>query len=131
MSVLRALSTPKRRDYYCDAGLKSLMISLDGDIYPCHLFFANDNYNFGNVNQIDLFNNESYNRITASLHGARKSKLFCCNNCSVQEFCTECPASILVQEKNVERGQLTERCSRIFSKVQMGFESVLDKYTTL
>lgn len=76
----------------CQAGRKSISISPDGNIYPCHYFYI-DKINKLELDRINkdimIFNKHLYKKKNSS-----------CNNCWLRNICNQCPATIVLYNKN-------------------------------
>lgn len=86
--VLKGIKT----DYICPAGTKSLTISYNGDIYPCHLLMKEE-YKISNVNKFNI--NEIRNHLKE--FSSRYGSIFKhtdgeCNDCWIKNFCIGCIA---------------------------------------
>lgn len=74
----------KMGDTYCGAGIRSIAIDTNGDIYHCHRFVGDNNYKLGNIvegvdkNDIINMQMEYYNRL---------NKLCDCKDCWAFNLC--------------------------------------------
>lgn len=68
--------------YICNAGIGTLSVSIDGDIYPCFMFTNEDALRLGNISDDNVFFNES---CLQSLY-----KLATFNNKTTNSTCREC-----------------------------------------
>ena len=104
--VLKGIKT----DYICPAGTKSLTISYNGDIYPCHLLME-DKYKISNVNNFKTEeikeHLEKFNLKYKEMFKHTKGK---CTDCWIRYFCIGCIAKFrLVTSKNPEFCKLTKK----------------------
>ncbi len=67
----------------CGAGSEYLAITPEGDIYPCHQFVGNEEFNMGNVNT--GLSGEKLNIDFANAHVYNKDK---CNECWAKFYCS-------------------------------------------
>lgn len=71
-----------KRQTGCGAGVEYIVVTPEGDIYPCHQFVGKDDYYMGNVNEISLHNN--IKSIFSSNTLANKEE---CQKCWARNFC--------------------------------------------
>ncbi|MDI9394822.1 MAG: radical SAM protein [Euryarchaeota archaeon] len=70
------------KSYFCGAGLRMLSVDISGNIYPCHGFIGNDQFNFGNV--YTCLDKSKLKHFLDRIHIANKSK---CLSCVARNFC--------------------------------------------
>jgi|GluameStandDraft_1065615.scaffolds.fasta_scaffold28419_2 radical SAM additional 4Fe4S-binding domain len=77
--------------YICDAGVSTLSVSVNGDLYPCFMFTDLENYRLGNIFDENLFESERLiNKITAIREFSDKDKNEECKNCYIKNLCNSC-----------------------------------------
>ena len=90
----------------CKAGIASIYITPNGDIFPCQAYYASKNRYMGNISNMDNF--WLTHHITTLDYPNRFSKV--CDNCMFYRYCgAKCPGSNLLMTDD-ERGITTIRC---------------------
>ncbi len=75
-------SSAKQNSFFCGAGTSMISIDISGNIYPCHGFVGDDQFNMGNINAGINFN--KLKRFVDHIHLANKNECF---NCIARDFC--------------------------------------------
>lgn len=77
--------------YVCDAGLGTLSVSIDGDVYPCFMFTNQETMRLGNVKDNDIFRSDHFKKVMNRLiNFSIKSNNEECNNCFIKSLCNGC-----------------------------------------
>ncbi len=88
---LSALVTHQSQPYLCPAGLSSLVVFADGEVYPCYRLMHAD-LRIGRVDDPDLFKTERFQAIRAKFDGyAKRGRQQCCG-CWARNLCRMCIA---------------------------------------
>ena len=91
-------------DIKCDGGLKTLMVSSGGDLYPCseYAYFSDGrqrnkgvNLISDDLNAIKKFVQRKYVRFNAKMRALAKKKFTTCQNCKYRVSCAPCPLANL------------------------------------
>lgn len=106
LSVLRKLLGKGNYKICCDAGSGSFAISPTGTIIPCHFFMGHNEYLMGQLPKTNLANKETLD-INYIFRNTDKRISDDCSDCWIRDLCAECPASILIQNKE----KINESCS--------------------
>lgn len=77
-------------DYLCYAGLTSLSVSINGDVYPCFMFTDDEQFCMGNIYDEDLFNQPNYKEIRRRLINYTKNSISKCKDCFIKNSCFGC-----------------------------------------
>ena len=88
--IIKIIRKKKVQSYLCNAGINSLSVSTEGDIYPCYVFNGIDEFKMGNVYDDNTFNNDEYISTKNRLLNNYKSKIDKCRNCFVRNICKVC-----------------------------------------
>ena len=91
------------QDTFCSAGINSLTIDDNGDVWPCHRYISNEKYNMGNIFQSSELDeiNTKFSTIKEELLSIRKDKINECNQCIAQFWCEKCIGSYLGKNKPI------------------------------
>lgn len=88
-SIVQALLYKKRKEM-CLVGDHTVAISVDGDIYPCHLNTGMKNVSLGNIKGTHIFNSkEEYSKKFPYLKSIRKQNI-ACESCWAKGLCGGC-----------------------------------------
>lgn len=78
-------------DYICSAGVGTLSVSVNGDIYPCFMFTDMDDVVLGNVSNPNVFKSSNYiSRLQKIQNFNFKYTNKKCKNCFINTLCTSC-----------------------------------------
>lgn len=100
-SIVNALLYKKSKEM-CLVGDHTVAISVDGDIYPCHLNTGMKNVSLGNINENNIFNQkEYYIEKFPYLQSIRKDNASCMS-CWAQRLCGGCTYKWFFDEKKKE-----------------------------
>lgn len=97
----------------CSAGNREILISYNGDLYPC-IAFMNSKNKLGNIMEIESLNNLNSNESNNQhqLDGIINSQLYKdCKDCKVNLFCWTCPGEF--EELKHNELAFKDRCSKI------------------
>lgn len=84
-------------DYICSAGIGTLSVSVEGDVYPCFMFTDMKDVLLGNVNDENLFISKKYIDRLQKMHDFNlKLNNDKCNKCFINTLCTSCLGSNLL-----------------------------------
>ena len=72
----------QENNYICNAGIGTLSVSVEGDIYPCFMFTNEEALKLGNISDDNIFFNDHF------IHSL--NKLSCFNNKTINSTCKEC-----------------------------------------
>lgn len=114
--IIRLLNTYFSNYYcasFCDAGLKQYTIAMNGDIYPCQLFFSSKENKLGNIN--NLINKEMH-----LFQRKYKKEFDKCKKCGYRRFCQTC----LCKVDEIERSD--NYCLEVKKGVDLFIQNMLD-----
>ncbi len=99
------LITKKPSAYLCPIGITTYAISVDGDIYPCHLFVNKPEFKMGNVYTVDFENpDEKYLNVFNNLSQyIKKDNNPICRKCWARGLCKGCPASMYFMTGDISK----------------------------
>lgn len=100
LGLLRILASRKGRDVICPAGITTLAVDPEGDIYPCFMFAGQDEYRLGNV-----FSSEReafWSRLERFNHFNWKANRSECCSCWARKLCTGCMGNIQTSNGSLE-----------------------------
>lgn len=87
-------------DFYCGAGITQFSVDVDGELYPCFMFFGEENFKMGNVNN-KMFDIKKLNiRKEKYIKNSKLSKKECIN-CHIKPVCGGCIGSNYFQFKDI------------------------------
>lgn len=89
MRLLRTLVYKKKNDIYCPAGVTTLSVSSEGDIYPCFMFTGNKKFLIGNVFENKISNIRVY-KMSKLLKEISKWNDPKCRGCWARSLCFGC-----------------------------------------
>lgn len=89
MRMLRALIYKKRIEVYCPAGITTLSVSSEGDIYPCFMFSGNKDFLVGNVFE-DKISSDRLSKVSKLLKEISKWNDPKCRSCWARSLCFGC-----------------------------------------
>lgn len=77
--------------YICDAGVGTLSVSVNGDVYPCFMFTDLPDIKLGNISDDNLFSSKKYtsrllklNKVNSKIHNG------ICEDCFLNTSCSGC-----------------------------------------
>lgn len=104
-SIINAIIYKKRKEM-CLVGDHTVAVSVDGEIYPCHLNTGMDKVSLGNIKGVNLFNSkEIYRNKFPYLQSIRKDN-DACVNCWAQSLCGGCTYRWFFDEEKNEYSRL-------------------------
>lgn len=75
----------------CDAGMGTLSVSINGDIYPCFMFTDLEEVRLGNIYDEDLFTSDRFmDNINRIAEFSIKEKNQNCQKCYIKNMCNGC-----------------------------------------
>ncbi len=100
LSIRRMLKNNKRKDYFCNAGLNSFILTQNGNIYPCHKFINKDEYMLGNIRDSEIFRSEDFYHNTKKINNLKRSQVKECSECWAKNLCVICPDQLISNKNN-------------------------------
>ncbi len=98
--LLRILATRKGRDVICPAGIATLAVDPEGDIYPCFMFAGQAEYRLGNVFDSEQ---EMFKTRLGYFHNFNlKETRVKCRSCWARKLCTGCMGNIQMSAGSLE-----------------------------
>jgi uncharacterized protein len=88
--IINAFNTKKYSSYICEAGIGSLSVSTQGDIYPCFIFTDDEDLQIGNVFDENIFSSDKYIDCLKQFISFDKFKNKKCKNCFINTLCSGC-----------------------------------------
>lgn len=85
-SIIEILKTKRITDGHCSAGITTLSVDVNGDIYPCFMFNGNKKFFMGNIYKLDL---HKFNLLRKEYLDKKSDKPDKCKACWVNTICTE------------------------------------------
>lgn len=80
----------------CLAGIQSMTILPDGDIYPCHRLIGNTEYRMFQNNQFtDWETSDQYRKVSQLFRNVDKVRNRKCQRCWANRLCIMCPIALL------------------------------------
>lgn len=77
--------------YICDAGVSTLSVSVNGDVYPCFMFTDMERYKLGNIEDDNLFFDDKFLSTLRELRSfSNKDENEECKNCYIKNICNGC-----------------------------------------
>lgn len=107
LATLRAILDKRYKRNYCDAGVESFAITPFGKIIPCHFFMGYNEYTIGDLNKDNIFNS-NYDQLEDLFNNLKNNYISYCSNCWIRDMCSECPASLLIYNKE----KLLKQCDK-------------------
>lgn len=81
----------KGSPYICDAGIGTMSVAVDGNIYPCFMFTDQKDLLLGNIYDDDLFNSPKYRSIMDNIYKfSVKENNSECKKCFINTLCNGC-----------------------------------------
>ncbi|MDD7306273.1 MAG: radical SAM protein [Peptoniphilaceae bacterium] len=99
LATLRAVLGKEYKRNYCDAGLESIAITPLGKIIPCHFFMGYSKYIIGDLNKSNIFYS-NYDQLADFFDNLKTYYISECSKCWIKDMCSECPASLLIYNKD-------------------------------
>lgn len=99
LATLRNITNSIYDSNYCDAGRESFAISPSGKIIPCHFFMGYNEYVIGDLNKEIVFD-KNYDKFSEYFNYLKDYHIKECSNCWIKDICSECPASLLIYNKD-------------------------------
>jgi uncharacterized protein len=89
LRLIKAILYKEKIECYCPAGITTLSVSTNGEIYPCFMFTGKKEFSIGNVlkNETDLFKLSEVNDL---LKMANKLDNHKCKSCWAKSLCFGC-----------------------------------------
>lgn len=98
-----AMHNPNNR-YICSAGVGTLSVSVEGDVYPCFMFTNEDALCLGNVRDEGLFERERFqNGLERLREFSDKTRNPACRDCFIRTLCNGCLGMNASHEGNTFR----------------------------
>jgi radical SAM protein with 4Fe4S-binding SPASM domain len=91
-----------RRDL-CGAGITTLLVSSNGDVYPCNMFLEFQEFNAGNIRKQPLEDIWKNSEVLKVLRHLSVLDIKGCNVCELKFICGVCPAEIYKNHRNFKR----------------------------
>lgn len=91
----------ERSEYLCSAGLSTLSVSVDGDVYPCFMFTDDKSLCMGNIYDENLFEQHQFTEIRKRLIDFKKENIPECKDCYMQKSCFGCLGINLLETGSV------------------------------
>lgn len=66
---------------------------------PCHFFMGYNEYIIGDLNKEIIFN-KNYDNLSEYFNYLKDYHIKECSNCWIKDICSECPASLLIYNKD-------------------------------
>lgn len=88
--LIDAIKNKKRNTHICSAGLGTLSVDINGNVYPCFMFTDEKKFNMGTIYENDLFTSKKMKEIREIFFQHGKEKDQKCNDCMLQQFCCGC-----------------------------------------
>lgn len=91
----RIINALKNKEYksemICDAGIGTISVTTNGDIYPCFMFTDNPKMKYGSIWEENLFDSDQYHNLRNTLDNFLfKDKNEKCQNCFIKYICNSC-----------------------------------------
>lgn len=90
--ILRTLASRRGRNVICPAGIATLAVDPEGDIYPCFMFAGQTEYRLGNV--MDEDQDRFWSALQHFVHFTYKDTHAECRTCWARQLCTGCMGNI-------------------------------------
>ena len=85
-----AMHNPNNR-YICSAGVGTLSVSVEGEVYPCFMFTNEEALSLGNVRDEGLFESERFrNGLEKLREFSDKTRNPACRDCFIRTLCNGC-----------------------------------------
>ncbi|HHY34486.1 MAG TPA: radical SAM protein [Firmicutes bacterium] len=91
VNILGAFADGRKREYLCPAGVSTLCVDSNGDLYPCFMFVGAAEFLLGNIFHLDKSDFEK--RRDTFIRAARKSNRSNCSSCWASNICGGCMGS--------------------------------------
>ena len=88
--IINILHTKQYNSHICQAGINSLSVSSQGDIYPCFIFTDDEALKVGNIFDVNVFQSDKYNDSINQFISFNKFTNGKCNNCFNNTLCSGC-----------------------------------------
>lgn len=92
--ILPAFRKEMQSDLLCNAGIHSICLTPDGDIFPCHMFLQNKKYRMGNIHDREIFSLIRNSRLEFPKYGK-------CYECWARKICHVCVAKYLNHTEDI------------------------------
>ncbi|NPV80155.1 MAG: radical SAM protein [Firmicutes bacterium] len=92
LKILIYLALNWGSEYYCTAGINTISVMPNGDMYPCQLFCGKEKFYMGNCLRDGIFDNAHFGQVQGYLLDMKKDHNALCRNCFVKPYCHACIA---------------------------------------
>jgi len=80
----------KNSENICMAGNSTLAVWANGDLYPCFMFFGNEKFKYGNIEDRNIFSQNGNKIINSFNQDNSKEKNEKCSKCYAKNICRGC-----------------------------------------
>lgn len=99
--IIKSLQSRQGTEYLCKAGLNTLSVSVDGDVYPCFMFTDDKAMKMGNIYDEALFESDTFKAMRTRLVHFSKNDIPECKDCFIKESCFGCLGLNLLETGSV------------------------------
>lgn len=89
-SISTLLTKKFEHDFICEAGITTLAVSSEGNVFPCFTFTDTEGLYMGNVTDPELFSSEPFTRVQNKFINFSKSQNAFCQSCFAKRLCNGC-----------------------------------------
>jgi uncharacterized protein len=125
LRLLRAIIYKKMIAVYCPAGLTTLAVSSQGDIYPCFMFIGKKEFLMGNVLEKDI-DPQRLSKIWNNLEKFGKWNNVKCNNCWARSLCFGCLGNDYIVSGSIEDKPNCEFIKTLIESFLLNFSKISD-----
>jgi len=89
-------------DHFCPAAMRTVSVTPEGDVYPCHMFIGRAEFVMGNaLRDDDIQRSPGYRRVWRRFRDNRKSEIAACRECWLRLICRSCPGLMLMANGHI------------------------------
>ncbi len=101
LRLIKAILYKEKIEFYCPAGITTLSVSTNGEIYPCFMFTGKKEFSIGNVlkNEIDIFKLSEVNDLLKRVNKLDNPE---CRSCWAKSLCFGCIGNDYILTGSIE-----------------------------
>ncbi|MEO0296547.1 MAG: SPASM domain-containing protein [candidate division WOR-3 bacterium] len=99
---LESILKKQKLPLFCPAYNDTLAIWWNGDIYPCFMFYGNEQFKICNIENFEIFETDILKYNLKYLNYLKKLDREKCNNCVIRWLCNICIGGVYNEKSKIE-----------------------------